>query len=87
MIDIQAKTKPYLRLMALVPFLGIVSAVLTFIFFAFVNRSIAWIWEEAVLAQGIDPRLFTLLVCTIGGIVFVLPMRKVQPRERLSRRP
>lgn len=69
MIDTQEKPKPYLRLMALVALLGIVSALVTFVFMAFVNGSIAWIWEEAELALGMDPRLFTLLVCTLGGLL------------------
>ena len=69
MIDTQANPKRYLRLMALVALLGIVSALVTFIFMAFVNGSIAWIWEEAALALGMDPRLFTLLVCTLGGLL------------------
>ncbi len=55
--------------MALVALMGIVSALVTFVFMAFVNGSIAWIWEEAALALGMDPRLFTLLVCTLGGLL------------------
>ena len=69
MIDTQANPKRYIRLMALVALLGIVSALVTFAFMAFVNGSIAWIWEEAALALGMDPRLFTLLVCTLGGLL------------------
>ena len=69
MIDTQEKPKPYFRLMALVALMGIVSALVTFVFMAFVNGSIAWIWEEAALALGMDPRLFTLLVCTLGGLL------------------
>ena len=69
MIDTEAKPKPYFRLMALVALMGIVSALVTFVFMAFVNGSIAWIWEEAALALGMDQRLFTLLVCTLGGLL------------------
>jgi hypothetical protein len=69
MIDTQAKPKPYLRLMALVVLLAIVSAVVTFVFIVLVNGSIALIWEQAALALGMDPRLFTLLVCTLGGLL------------------
>jgi H+/Cl- antiporter ClcA len=69
MIDTQEKPKPYFKLMALVALMGIVSALVTFVFMAFVNGSIAWIWEEAALALGMDPRLFTLLVCTLGGLL------------------
>ena len=69
MIDTQANPKSYLRLMALVALLGIISAVVTFVFIVLVNGSIALIWERAALALGIDPRLFTLLVCTLGGLL------------------
>jgi H+/Cl- antiporter ClcA len=69
MIDTEAKPKPYFRLMALVALMGIVSALVTFVFMAFVNGSIAWIWEASALALGMDPRLFTLLVCTLGGLL------------------
>ena len=50
MIDTQANPKSYLRLMALVALLGIVSAVVTFVFIVLVNGSIALIWEQAALA-------------------------------------
>jgi len=69
MIDTEAKPRPYLRLMVLVALLGIVSAVVTFVFIVLVNGSIALIWEQAALALGLDLRLFTLLVCTLGGLL------------------
>jgi H+/Cl- antiporter ClcA len=69
MIDTSAKPKSYIRLMALVALLGIISAVVTFVFIVLVNGSIALIWEQAALALGMDLRLFTLLVCTLGGLL------------------
>jgi H+/Cl- antiporter ClcA len=75
MIDPQAKPKSYLRLMALVAGLGIVCAVVTFAFIALVNQGTRLIWEQAAEALGaegsfqIDPRLFTILVCSIGGLI------------------
>jgi H+/Cl- antiporter ClcA len=69
MIDTQANPKSYVRLMALVALLGIFSALVTFVFIVLVNGSIALIWEQAALALGMDPRLFTLLVCTLGGLL------------------
>jgi H+/Cl- antiporter ClcA len=69
MIDTQAKPKPYIRLMALVALMGIVSAVVTFVFMALVNGSIRLIWEQAALTIGVDPRLFTFIVCTLGGLL------------------
>jgi len=69
MIDPHAKIKSYLRLMVLVAILGAVSAVITFVFIALVNLLTDLIWEQAPLVLGIDTRLFTFLVCTIGGLL------------------
>jgi H+/Cl- antiporter ClcA len=69
MIDPNAKPKPYLRLMLLVALLGIVSAVITFVFIFLQNKGIYLIWEEALLVSGLDSRVFTLLVCTFGGLL------------------
>jgi H+/Cl- antiporter ClcA len=69
MIDPQARLRPYLRLMALVILLAAVSAVITFVFILIQNKGIYLVWEQARLASGVDPRLFTFLVCTIGGLL------------------
>jgi H+/Cl- antiporter ClcA len=69
MIDPNAKLKPYLRLMGLVILLGAVSAVITFIFVVLQNTGTYLVWEQAQLASGLDARLFTLLVCTVGGLL------------------
>jgi chloride channel protein, CIC family len=69
MIDPDVKPKPYLRLMLLVGLMGIISALFTFLFMIIVNRGIALVWEQAALAIGLDPRLFTLLICTLGGLL------------------
>ena len=69
MIDPQARLRPYLRLMALVALLGVVSAGITFVFMALVNQGIGLIWERARLTLGLDARLFTFLVCTLGGLL------------------
>lgn len=69
MIDPQAKPKTYLRLMGLVALLGIVSALVTFIFIALVNQGIDLIWEQARLTLGLDAQLFTILVCAMGGLL------------------
>jgi zinc transporter ZupT len=67
MIDPQAKPKTYLRLMVLVALLGMVSALVTFVFVVLVNESIALIWEQAANMVGLDPRLFTLLACSLDA--------------------
>ncbi len=69
MIDPQARLAPYVRLLALVVVLGLFSAVITFAFVALVHQGTALIWERAAQALGIDPRLFTVLVCTLGGLL------------------
>jgi H+/Cl- antiporter ClcA len=68
-MDPEVKPRPYLRLMLLVGLMGIISALFTFLFMVIVNRGIALVWEQAALAIGLDPRLFTLLICTAGGLL------------------
>jgi H+/Cl- antiporter ClcA len=69
MIDPQAKPGPYIKLLALVVGLGLISALVTFVFMALVNQGTGLVWEQMALAVGIDPRLFTVLVCTFGGLL------------------
>jgi len=69
MIDPQAKLKSYLRLMLLIAILGAVSAVITFIFMALVNLITDLVWNQAPVTLGIDTRLFTFVVCTLGGLL------------------
>jgi H+/Cl- antiporter ClcA len=69
MIDPQAKPGPYVRLLALVVVLGLLSALLTFAFMALVHVGTGAIWEQAAQALGLDTRLFTVLICSIGGLL------------------
>ena len=69
MIDPQAKPGPYIKLLTLVVVLGLISALITFAFMALVHQGTGLIWEQAALALGMDARLFTVLVCTLGGLV------------------
>jgi H+/Cl- antiporter ClcA len=69
LIDPQARLKPYLRLMALIALMGVVSALITFAFIFLVNQGIQLIWEQAILSLGLDARLFTFLVCALGGLL------------------
>ena len=48
--------------------LGLVSALSTFIFMALVKLGQSLLWEQAAEAIGISLPLFTVLVCTAGGI-------------------
>jgi len=69
MIDPHAKLFSYLRLMALVAILGAISAVITFVFIALVNLLTELIWKQAPIALGVDSRIFTFIVCSIGGLL------------------
>jgi H+/Cl- antiporter ClcA len=69
MIDPQAKPAAYIKLLALVVVLGLLSALVTFAFMALVLQGTGLIWEQAALALGLDARLFTVLVCTLGGLL------------------
>jgi H+/Cl- antiporter ClcA len=75
MIDPQARPKSYIKLLALVVVLGLFCALITFAFMALVGQGTHLLWDEAAAwdqaaaALGLDPRLFTVLVCTIGGLL------------------
>jgi H+/Cl- antiporter ClcA len=69
MIDPQARAESYFRLMAMVALMGIVSAVVTFAFMVLVHQGTRLVWEQTAQLVGLEPRLFTLLVCTMGGLL------------------
>jgi len=69
MIDPHAKLVNYLRLMLLVVILGAVSAVITFVFVALVNLLTDLIWKGVPIVLGVDSRLFTFVICIIGGLL------------------
>ena len=69
MIDPQARPGPYIKLLALVVVLGLLSALVTFAFMALVHAGTGAIWEQAAQALGMDTRLFTVLICSIGGLL------------------
>lgn len=69
MIDPQARAAAYLKLLALVTVLGVVSALITFAFIALVHQATQLLWEQSALVLGLDRRLFTFLVCAVGGLL------------------
>jgi hypothetical protein len=71
MIDPQAKPSAYIKLLVLVALLGVLTALVTFVFMALVHLGTALVWEEAAAMAGIDPRLFTVLVCTASRVLFL----------------
>jgi H+/Cl- antiporter ClcA len=69
MIDPQARPAPYIKLMALVVVLGVIRALVTFVFIALVQQGTHLLWDQAAQTLSMDPRLFTVLVCTLGGLL------------------
>ena len=75
MIDPQAKARPYFRLMILVAIMGFVSAIVTFIFIAISNQLTDLVWQNAVSILGLPAWAFTLIVCTLGGLLVGILVR------------
>ena len=69
MIDVQEKPRAYLRLMGMVFLIGIASSLITFIFIALSNQAISLVYQQGMKASGLDSRLFTFIVCSLGGLV------------------
>lgn len=69
MIDPQAKLGPYVRLLALAAVLGIITALVTFVFIVVVHLGTQLLWEQAAPATGLPAPLLILLICTIGGLL------------------
>jgi H+/Cl- antiporter ClcA len=61
--------RPCLKLLLLAALLGLISAVITFIFVLLVNGGIKLLWEQAAQAVGLSTSLFTVLVCAFGGLL------------------
>ena len=61
--------RPYLKLLALAAVLGLISAVITFIFLVLVHAGQTLIWEQVAHAVGVSTPVFTLIVCTLGGLL------------------
>ena len=69
MIDPQARPGTYIKLLVLLAVLGLISALVTFAFMALVHEGTYLLWEQPAQALGLDTRLFTVLVCAIGGLL------------------
>ena len=69
MIDPQANPRSYFKLLVFVVLLGLISALVTYAFMALVHLGTGMLWTDAAQALGVDARLFTLIVCTIGGLL------------------
>ena len=60
---------PYLKILLLAALLGLFSAVITFVFMVLVNVGQSLIWEQAAQAVGVSVPVFTLVICTLGGLL------------------
>ena len=58
MIDTQARPVSYIRLLALVTVLGLVSALVTFAFVALVHEGTYLLWDQAAQALGVGSAPF-----------------------------
>jgi len=65
----QIEPRPYLKLLLLAALLGLIGAVITFIFVVLVHEGQYIIWEQMARAVGLPAPIFTLLICTIGGLL------------------
>jgi H+/Cl- antiporter ClcA len=61
--------QPYLRVLLLAALLGLFSAAITFVFMVLVNVGQSLIWEQAAQAVGVPVPIFTLVICTLGGLL------------------
>jgi H+/Cl- antiporter ClcA len=61
--------RPYLKMMLLAAVLGVASAVITFIFVVLVHAGQTIVWQQIAQAVGLSTPVFTLLVCTLGGVL------------------
>ncbi len=55
--------------MLLAALLGLVSAVITFVFLVLVHVGQTLIWEQVAQAVGVSAPVFTLVICTLGGLL------------------
>ena len=61
--------QPYLKVLLLAALLGLFSAALTFIFLVLVDVGQSLVWEKAALAVGVSVPVFTLVICSLGGLL------------------
>lgn len=61
--------RPFVKLLLLAALLGLISAVITFAFIALVDGAASVVWETTAEAIGLSMQVFTLLVCTLGGLL------------------
>ena len=75
MIDTQAKPRPYFTLLGTAAILGLATAVITFVFIALVAVATEAVWVQAAALTGLPAPLWTLLICSVGGLLVGLLVR------------
>ena len=65
----------YLRLLLLAALLGLISAMITFGFQELVHVGQVLIWKRAAHAAGLSAPVFTLSICSLGGLLVGLMVR------------
>jgi H+/Cl- antiporter ClcA len=68
-VEKSIQPRPFLKLLLLAALLGLISAVITFTFIALVDGAASAVWETTAEAIGLSMQVFTLLVCTLGGLL------------------
>jgi len=76
LIDPQTSPKSYIKLLALVAVLGLISALITFAFVTLVHQGTNLIWEKIPVALNIDPRLSIIAICVAGGLLVGLLVKR-----------
>ena len=61
--------QPYLKVLLSAAVLGLISAGITFIFLVLVEAGQSLIWEQAARAVGVSVPVFTLVICSLGGLL------------------
>ena len=69
MSEEQIQPRPCLKLLLLAALLGLISAVITFLFIVLVHEGQYIVWEQIARSVGLPAPIFTLLICTIGGLI------------------
>ena len=59
---------PYLKLLMLAAVLGLISAIITFVFQGLVHEGQVLVWQRAERTAGLSAPMFTLAVCVLGGL-------------------
>ena len=61
--------RPYLKLLLLSAALGLISAMITFVFQGLVRAGQLLVWTRTAQAAGLPAPIFTLIVCALGGLL------------------